>query len=1243
MSPLLLAMTTLLLCAGAMAQTNKETLIKSGDSWKYFATGETPASINWRGADAFDDANWIEGASPLGYGGDGEVTTVPYGPNPSSKYITTYFRKTLRIADAAGSFSFRYKRDDGIVLYINGQEVKRENLPTAAITNSTLATTVSEQEEPLWKTVDVPNGLLKAGDNVIAAEIHQSSAGSSDIRFDVELWRTTAFQRSISAIVRTLTNAAPPPQAPSSQTFVKTGQSWKYYVATAAPPPTWKGCPTCSDGGLFDETGWSSGPSPLGYPDGPETGLETGGTRKGTLVKQCPTSFTCVNKDTTTYFRLKVTLADATGSFFMRYKLDDGIVIYVNGREVKRHNLPALPAVITYGTHATVNDVEEDWQTLNNVPYLHEGENVLAVEIHQSLPSSDIRFDLELWRTAGASIALALGPYLQRYSDDPALVIAPGKRSMTIRWSTNTASDGRVLYKPKTSAGSPVTTAWQSSTALTFEAGDPNPPTTIHNVSVTLTNLEPDTPYSYTIQSGSFWQGDAANYFVTAPVIGSQKKTRLWVLGDFGNKPDQYRNPDKDQINVRDAFNRYVKANGADTYVDLWLWLGDNAYDWGRDWEFQQSVFDVYDGRKDIDRGDSPQWIMKQTPIFATPGNHEYRNNQDRNPTTGAYGDARKDHRLNHYYAVVNAMTAGDAAGRHSRKEEYYSFDHANIHFVSLDTYGYEECVKNANSTFTCPYGIFDPASRQLAWLKEDLALAQSNAKIQWIIVFLHYPPYTKGSHDSDVRSTDPVTQAVRDEEIFAVRQKLLPVLENYRVDLVLAGHSHVYERSWPIRTHTGLSTTFNRTTMAAPLAAGIQASGLYDCSASDSSYVYAKSASAPNYIVHVVNGSGGGIERAPDNINHPAMQNTQDDGGSMYMEIEGDRLDAKFIAQDGTIKDQFSIVKASTHAPFTVHETDGAVHKADCECDDASGYTHYVERTPSGSNNLLLSIKKLTNPNGSKVSIGRVGDGTFTLQVKGTAGATQVNRNGTANYVTDTDWVVVNRHWTLTPTHELTNPVPVRFYYHEFDLWGFRGFRPPYSYNVGGPFRPGPGGVSHLNPAAGGNHLDMKVFKVNNDATTSYSADPASGGHANLPKATSLSATGLWLYPASGWRPIAEYWQNSVEFTVGRLKGGGGLAGRQSWAVSLSTPQTESLETPTPDETPTTLYPNPSTLGRVFFRPALLYDSYQLTDLQGRLLKQVKQAGRLEHLDISQYPSGLYLLTSESRTKIRQFRILKN
>ena len=1238
-SPLLALLLLLLFGREVSAQT-AQPLITSGDMWKYLATGAAPGSPNWTGSGSFDETPWQQGISQLGYGNDGERTLIPYGPDPLKRYVTTYFRRTILLADASGTFSLRYKRDDGIVIYINGTELLREYMPAGVITNSTPAITIPEAEEPLWKTATVPATLLRAGSNVIAAEIHQASITSSDIRFDLELRRQTQdFQFPVTTST-----------SPVSSTFTS-GAEWNYSVSspTAYPAANWKS----AFAPQFNDTSapWFVGKSPLGYgaqgPVDPTTRTDKFVTDEGgTCVDQCasdpaaqPSCKTCPGRAITTYFRKTINLTNVPGSTFsMQYQRDDGIVIYINGQEVLREGFSAT-ATIDYSTTATALPTPEEelvWKPVDPTKlatWLKEGQNLIAVEIHQNRSDgSDIRFNMELRQTPAASVSLERGPYLQRYSDDPNMVILPDKRSMTIRWSTSAAADGRVTYK--TAAGSPVTTPWQPSKATVFSEGNPTA-RTIYDVSVTLNNLEADTPYSYTIQSGSLSQGDAANYFKTAPVIGSTKKTRMWVLGDFGKKPNADGTPGIDQIKVRDSFNNYVQANVADKYVDLWLWLGDNAYDWGRNWEYQQSVFDVYDGRKS-----ASQRIMKQTPFFATPGNHDYRNNQD----PGAVG--RTNHGINHYFDVVNQMTAGDAAGEHSKKEEYYSFDHANIHFVSLDSYGYQKNPVTGVQETT----VFPTGGVQLEWLKRDLALAQASPKIKWIVVFFHHPPYTMGSKNSD---SDP--------ELLNVRNRLVKdVLEKYRVDLVLTGHSHTYERSRPMNGHYDSSGTFSPTVHNAPVGNNGQSSGHYNGSSGQNPVVgqaksvgscfYYKSAADPkNHIVYVVNGSGGEVERVqlPTTAGvgswpHKAMQAYYNMSGSMYIEVENDRLDAKFIDGDGLVKDQFTIVKDNNS--FVIPTTDGTTRRAVCECTDAANWTHYTDLNA----NLLLSIKKNGN------AIGTVGDGTFDLALQGRPGSTMLSEMSQPNDYVKAMTNVQNRYWTLKPTQEIAagNPVSIRHYWKKgIDFGTFRN-------TYGGPY-------------AAMYDYSYQTILINDDCSlppVGYDRNPASSssggsgvfGHYAIPKAPAYTVNGAWvykngpaassstfkfgvlssasvLYPGNMQAFSAEY----SEFVVGRLKCIGGTIGGLFNPYDMT--GNARIAAPLAEESTATPYPNPTLDGKVYFAPALPYQSFQLTDLQGKVLKRADQAGSLTQLDLSGLPAGLYVLVSQGEYGISRFKLIRN
>lgn len=174
----------------------------AGSVWKYYVSNSAPASANWKGGGIFDDSTWPQGQAPLGYspnGEDSEVTRIPICPDPNCTQSswTTYFRRkvffnsrayaaSLPLADQR-SLIINYKRDDGIVIYLNGTEIWRENMPTGIITHTTQAST-AVGNEAAWQTVIVPLTNLREGENVLAAEVHQISQSIyADLRFDLEV------------------------------------------------------------------------------------------------------------------------------------------------------------------------------------------------------------------------------------------------------------------------------------------------------------------------------------------------------------------------------------------------------------------------------------------------------------------------------------------------------------------------------------------------------------------------------------------------------------------------------------------------------------------------------------------------------------------------------------------------------------------------------------------------------------------------------------------------------------------------------------------------------------------------------------------------------------------------------------------------------------------------------------------------------------------------------------------------
>ncbi len=167
------------------------TLVQPGAVWKYLDTGVDPGAA-WRSND-FDDAAWKSGPAELGYGDGNESTVVSYGQDITNKYVTTYFRRAFYVPDAARvqSLGARLLRDDGAVVYLNGAEIWRDNLPTGAVSYATFASrNIAGADETNFLSKTLSPSALANGLNVLAVEIHQDRPDSSDLSFDFELTGT---------------------------------------------------------------------------------------------------------------------------------------------------------------------------------------------------------------------------------------------------------------------------------------------------------------------------------------------------------------------------------------------------------------------------------------------------------------------------------------------------------------------------------------------------------------------------------------------------------------------------------------------------------------------------------------------------------------------------------------------------------------------------------------------------------------------------------------------------------------------------------------------------------------------------------------------------------------------------------------------------------------------------------------------------------------------------------------------
>lgn len=360
---------------------------------------------------------------------------------------------------------------------------------------------------------------------------------------------------------------------------------------------------------------------------------------------------------------------------------------------------------------------------------------------------------------------------------------------------------------------------------------------------VVVSGLSPWNTYYYNIgTNNTVLFGDPDMYFRTNPTAGSTGPFRFWVIGDAGEVSTEQRL-------VRDAYYNY---NGT-PHADAWIMLGDNAYDGGMDNEYQNAVFDnMYDQ------------LLMNTPLFPAPGNHDYNNHIPFSPPPA-------------YYDIFTLPVAGESGGVPSGTEKYYSWDYGNVHFISLDSYD-----ENRDST-----------AAMANWLKADLIAANWQT---FIVAYWHHPPYTKGTHDSD----NPLFY---DFEMVDMREQILPILENYGVDLVLCGHSHVYERSPLIDGHYGNSGSFNQ-------------SHVIDGTSGDYTLgcPYRKQTTfsrAHKGTVYAVVGCSGKTGSTQSSWPHPAMHtSTNNEKGSMILEVNQNRLDAKFLTMNGIIYDQFTIIK---------------------------------------------------------------------------------------------------------------------------------------------------------------------------------------------------------------------------------------------------------------------------------------------------------------------------------------------
>ncbi|MDH2442998.1 PKD domain-containing protein [Amnibacterium sp. CER49] len=361
---------------GSTTPPTPTTLVPAGSTWSYADPASTTAPAGWTGT-SFDDSAWKSGPAPLGWGSSSIKTAIQPGA-ASTNPLTAYYRRTVQVADPStlGTVTFTTRADDGVVVYVNGVEAQRANMPTGTVTGGTYATSAVTTSTAVATpvTFTVPSSAFQAGTNVIAAEVHSNYHSTANTSFDLSASASGATSTGGSG---GSTGSGTP--LPSGTVLLPAGSTWSFTHPSAAPASGWS-----SPG--FDTSSWSSGAAPIGW----------GSSSLRTTIP-LPTG---TNPLATYYVR---TVAIPTGGIptsglTLKTRADDGIIVFVNGTEVGRSNLPS--GTIGAGTYAassrSTSTAVASPVTFSAPPsLLRDGTNTIAIQVQTNYHAApDSSFDL---------------------------------------------------------------------------------------------------------------------------------------------------------------------------------------------------------------------------------------------------------------------------------------------------------------------------------------------------------------------------------------------------------------------------------------------------------------------------------------------------------------------------------------------------------------------------------------------------------------------------------------------------------------------------------------------------------------------------------------------------------------------------------------------------------------------------------------------------------------------------------